>query len=195
MAHEHEKAEMQTSGIVTKEMTIGEVVQKYPQAVEIMLRHGLHCVGCHISPYESIEAGAKVYGIDEKTLSTMLSEINESVKQMPTLDFKGVTLTEKAAAQLKKLAEAEEKQGHGVRLFVVHGGCSGYSYGMEFEEKPRENDETFEQHGVKVFLDNDSKPMLNGVLIDYRETLESSGFVMRNPNAKSSCGCGSSFQA
>jgi iron-sulfur cluster assembly accessory protein len=81
----------------------------------------------------------------------------------------------------------------GLRIGVVGGGCSGFSYSMQFENAAGMMDKTFEMDGLKVFVDATSVMYLNGCVVDYVETLEGAGFKFENPNVKSTCGCGSSF--
>jgi iron-sulfur cluster assembly protein len=104
-----------------------------------------------------------------------------------------VTLTEAATA---KLAELLSQQDHveGLRLSAIAGGCSGYQYGMEFAEGEREGDWVGTFGTVKVFVDAGSQPILNGVRVDYVESLQATGFTIHNPNAVRSCGCGKSFE-
>ncbi|MBI4313937.1 MAG: iron-sulfur cluster insertion protein ErpA [Candidatus Omnitrophica bacterium] len=104
-----------------------------------------------------------------------------------------VTLTDKAVGKLKTLLEQDGKPDYGLRLKVVGGGCSGMSYAMDFEEKPAPGDNTYEQSGVKVFVDPQSEQYVNGAIVDYTEALTGAGFTIKNPNAKGGCGCGSSF--
>jgi len=104
-----------------------------------------------------------------------------------------LTLTERASEKMKAVLQEEEKPDFGLRVYVTGGGCSGYQYGMAFEEKESDEDAVFEQHGIKLFVDPYSQPMLDGTEIDYNDDLESAGFSIKNPNAKSTCGCGSSF--
>jgi iron-sulfur cluster insertion protein len=106
-----------------------------------------------------------------------------------------VTITEKAAAKVREIAEAESLQGQGLRLRVVGGGCSGFTYDLYFEDKLGEMDEEFECNGVKLYVDPMSFQYLEGVEIDYVEGLHGAGFKFNNPNSKGSCGCGSSFSA
>lgn len=106
-----------------------------------------------------------------------------------------VTLTERAGSKVKEIMEAEQKTGYGLRVYVTGGGCSGYQYGMAFEEKETEEDSVLEMHGVKLFVDPYSAPMLQGTEVDYLDSLQGAGFAIKNPNAKSTCGCGSSFSA
>ncbi len=104
-----------------------------------------------------------------------------------------VTLTENAASKVKGMIEQEGNGHQYLRIFVTGGGCSGMSYGMSFEEKIEEGDKVMELDGVKVLVDEFSAPFLQGTTVDFQESLMGSGFVIQNPNAKSTCGCGHSF--
>ena len=104
-----------------------------------------------------------------------------------------VTITEKASRKAKSFMEAEQKAGYGLRLYVAGGGCSGFKYGMTFEEKETEEDSVVEMNGMKLFIDPYSEPMLTGAQVDYNDGLQDTGFSIKNPNAKSTCGCGQSF--
>jgi len=106
-----------------------------------------------------------------------------------------ITLTERAAEQLKTVLNSEEKLGHGLRVYVTGGGCHGFQYGMAIEERPGDEDETIEAHGVKLFVDPQSAPLLAGAEVDFVDGLQGSGFSIKNPQAKSTCGCGHSFGA
>ncbi len=104
-----------------------------------------------------------------------------------------VTLTDKAADKVRTLLTQEGKPGHALRLKVVGGGCSGYSYQMDFEEKPEAGDLVFEDRGVKIMVDPKSLPMVDNCQVDWIDALTGAGFTIQNPNAKGSCGCGHSF--
>src|SRR4051795_4783713 len=104
-----------------------------------------------------------------------------------------ITITEKAAGKVKEIADAEALQGQGLRLRVIGGGCSGFSYDLYFEEKPGGLDGQFECNGVKLFCDPVSFQYLEATEIDYVEELHAAGFKFNNPNVKGTCGCGSSF--
>jgi iron-sulfur cluster assembly protein len=99
----------------------------------------------------------------------------------------------KAAEELHRLAKEENLESYVLRLRVVPGGCSGMQYMMGFDDCEKEGDLVYENHGLKVVVDPDSLPFLDGTTVDYEESLLGSGFVLRNPNVKSSCGCGHSF--
>jgi iron-sulfur cluster assembly protein len=105
-----------------------------------------------------------------------------------------IGLTEKAAAQVKKLKTENNIPGeHGLRLSVKGGGCSGLSYVLGFDEQPKENDKVVECYGVRVFVDQKSLFYLSGTVLDFSDGLNGKGFVFDNPKATKTCGCGSSF--
>ncbi len=106
-----------------------------------------------------------------------------------------VQLTETAVVKVKEILDTQEPKPTGLRISVVGGGCSGFSYSMAFENAPGMLDKTYSFDGLKVFVDQASMLYLDGAEVDYVETLEGSGFKFNNPNVKSTCGCGSSFSA
>ncbi len=108
-----------------------------------------------------------------------------------------LTLSETAAREIKTIIDQQELDGQKIclRVGVKGGGCSGFSYLLDLTDQTKETDESFEQHGVRVVCDPKSYLYLNGTTIDFRDEVMGRGFVFNNPNATSSCGCGSSFQA
>ena len=104
-------------------------------------------------------------------------------------------LTDKAVTKVKQLLEKESKDGYGLRVAVKGGGCSGFTYALNFENEQRPNDQVLEFGGLRVFVDAMSGLYLDGVNIDYVESLEGSGFKIENPNSAGTCGCGHSFSA
>jgi iron-sulfur cluster assembly accessory protein len=107
----------------------------------------------------------------------------------------GVKLTESAAEMAKAAMQREGLTGHGLRVAVVGGGCSGFQYSLSFDNAPRPDDTVVEQNGVRVFVDSTSAQYLRGTIIDYVSGLHAAGFKFINPNATRTCGCGSSFSA
>ena len=106
-----------------------------------------------------------------------------------------IHLTERAANEVREiLAKEENGASKGLRVFIESGGCSGLQYGMVFDEK-REGDFSAEFHGVPVLVDNVSAEYLKGSVVDFSDSLTGGGFKISNPRAKSSCGCGKSFEA
>ena len=106
-----------------------------------------------------------------------------------------VNLTPMAAQKLQNLFAEKNLTGYGLRVFVSGGGCSGFQYGMAFENTTEDGDFVFESQGVRVYLDNASAMHLEGANVDYVDSLMSGGFRIENPNAASTCSCGQSFSA
>ncbi len=104
-----------------------------------------------------------------------------------------LVFTNSAALKVRQLIDEEGDQGLMLRVFVQGGGCSGFQYGFTFDQAEGEGDTVVENHGVKLLVDPMSVQYLMGAEIDYTEGLEGSQFVIRNPNAATTCGCGSSF--
>ncbi len=103
--------------------------------------------------------------------------------------------TDNAANKVKQLIDEEGGADLKLRVFVSGGGCSGFQYGFTFDENTNEDDTVIEKGGVSLLVDSMSFQYLMGAEIDYKEGLEGSQFVIKNPNAVSTCGCGSSFSA
>ncbi|MBV2095961.1 MAG: iron-sulfur cluster assembly accessory protein [Candidatus Thiodiazotropha sp.] len=106
-----------------------------------------------------------------------------------------ITLTESAQKAISRFIKGAESPVQGLRISVTGGGCSGMQYGLALEESPNKDDTVIEVDGLKLFVDPYSAPMLNGVRVDFLESMEGSGFKFENPNASASCGCGNSFSA
>ena len=104
-----------------------------------------------------------------------------------------IELTPHAIDKVKEIMAQQNPEPQGLRVSVVGGGCSGFSYQMNFENQSNGIDKVFEFSGLKVFVDQASLMYLNGTKIDFVESLEGSGFKFENPNVKTTCGCGSSF--
>jgi iron-sulfur cluster insertion protein len=105
-----------------------------------------------------------------------------------------IAITSKAEEKILELMQ-EEKDTIGLRVYVRGGGCHGYQYGMSFESKVADDDLVIEKGEVIVIMDSQSAPLLGGSEVDYMDSMQGSGFVVKNPQAKTTCGCGSSFSA
>jgi hybrid cluster-associated redox disulfide protein len=162
--------------LISKDMTIGEVISKHPQVANTLMSYGLQCVGCHINTMETLEQGCIGHGMPEETFNEMMIKVNEVAatssneesKQTKDGNKQPIILTETAIKKVKELI-AKEENAQGLRVGLVAGGCSGLSYDLAFDEQ-REDDKVVELDGLKV-----------------------SGFKIENPNVQSTCGCGSSF--
>ncbi len=185
-----EKIEL--NGKITKDTTIGDIVEKHPEVIETLTELGVHCVGCHVSPFESLEMGFKGHGMSDDDVEYAVRKLNEVIEnsknQVKETDDK-IHITKNAAERIKKLANGN---GSGLRIYVEKGGCSGYTYEMKISEKEKDDLE-FSEHGVKVFIDNSSFEKLKGSYVDYLDSLQGAGFKIKNPNATTTCGCGESF--
>ncbi len=104
-----------------------------------------------------------------------------------------LVFTESAATKVKTLIEEEKNPNLNLRVFITGGGCSGFQYGFTFDEKIQDGDSEIVKCGVKLLVDPTSIQYLRGAEIDYQEGLEGAQFIIKNPNAKTTCGCGSSF--
>ena len=102
-------------------------------------------------------------------------------------------LSDNAVEKVKSLMARENKNGHGLRVAVQGGGCSGFQYGLTYEKEQKENDQVLEFGGLRVYVDAMSLLHLEGVTIDYVDGLNGSGFKINNPKATGTCGCGASF--
>jgi len=197
---------------ITTETLIGDLVNKYPHLVDTLLSYGVHCVGCHVSPFEALGDGLASHGMPEEKITEALNKLNEvhnkhlettkesqeSTKNQseskeednssPTL-----TLTQKAADKIKELTKEHAKDA--LMIAVKPGGCSGYEYVLELISKDEKQDDqiTISDKEVKIYIDNESLKIIAGSQVDYKNTLQDAGFKITNPNAKNTCGCGNSF--
>jgi len=115
-------------------------------------------------------------------MSSKVKKINESIK-----------ITKKASIRIKGILESEKKDGFGLRLSVVGGGCSGMNYNIAFDDKKGEFDKIYASQGIKIYCDLQSWLYLKGTTIDFSDDILSGGFKISNPNASRTCGCGTSF--
>ena len=106
-----------------------------------------------------------------------------------------INVSQTAASKINELLTEEGKTGSGLRVFVQGGGCSGFQYGLMIEEAGGDADQVFESNGVRLFVDPVSVSYLKGAEVDFVDTVTGGGFTIKNPNATSTCGCGSSFSA
>jgi len=123
----------------------------------------------------------------------MASTTTPTTSNVETTPKTPITLTPTATGKVKEIMAQQNPVPAGLRIGVVGGGCSGFSYSMSFENSQGVMDKVYNFDGLKVFVDATSAMYLNGCVVDYVETLEAAGFKFENPNVKSTCGCGSSF--
>ena len=104
-----------------------------------------------------------------------------------------ISITREAAGHVRHFTGLEGKSDAGVRVGVKSGGCSGLTYYLEIVDRPQEGDEVIEEHGIKLFVEQGSYATLAGTILEYSGGLNGKGFVFNNPNARTTCGCGTSF--
>ncbi|OIO57740.1 MAG: iron-sulfur cluster assembly accessory protein [Alphaproteobacteria bacterium CG_4_10_14_0_2_um_filter_63_37] len=104
-----------------------------------------------------------------------------------------IQLTDKAISAVSTFIKGSPNPNAGLRIMISGGGCSGFQYGLSLEDEPGSKDTVLEFGAVKVFIDPDTTPFIQGTTVDFTDGMEGSGFKFENPNAKSSCGCGKSF--
>ena len=125
----------------------------------------------------------------------MQTETTTLTPDVPVVTESIITVTEAAAGKIRELLSEEGKAESGLRVFVQGGGCSGFQYGLMIEESGGVGDQLFESNGVRLFVDPVSISYLRGAEVDFVDTITGGGFTIKNPNASSTCGCGSSFSA
>jgi iron-sulfur cluster assembly accessory protein len=126
-------------------------------------------------------------------MASTTSSVTSVTPNVETTPAAPVQLTPNAVSKVKEIMAQQNPVPTGLRIGVVGGGCSGFSYSMSFENAQGVMDKVYTFDGLKVFVDATSAMYLNGCNVDYVETLEAAGFKFENPNVKSTCGCGSSF--
>ncbi len=117
------------------------------------------------------------------------------MEEAPGHSMTDINVSELAASKITEILAEENKQASGLRVFVQGGGCSGFQYGLMIEETPGVGDKVIESNGVRLFVDPISIRYLKGAQVDFVDNIGGGGFTIKNPNAKSTCGCGHSFAA
>jgi len=191
---EQEAKEQEIEKVITKDTTIGEVVAKYPAVIEPLQEAGVHCVGCHVSYSESLEGGFKGHGMSDEEIDSVIVKLNKAVEEYKGEEGKEFIITKKAAEKLIEVLKENSKEGSGLRVEIVPGGCSGFQYGLELDDNTTDLDLVIEDKGVKIIISKDNMQFLKGAKLDYVDSLQGAGFKISNPNANSSCGCGQSFE-
>ena len=179
---------------VTKDMTIGDVVKQYPASIEVLQSAGVHCVGCHVSYWETLEQGFKGHGMSDEQVDEVIAKINNAVEDSKGEEGKEFIVTKKASEKLAEVLKENGIENSGLRVEIVPGGCSGFQYSLEIDDNTTPEDEIIEEKGVRIIISKTYMQMLKGAKLDYVDSIQGGGFKITNPNVNSSCGCGQSFQ-
>ncbi len=193
---------------ITKDILISEVLALNPSKsavlAEMLLDFGIHCIGCGASTFETLGQGVLGHGFSEQQLDKLIDDLNKVIAEESeaTKDNKEITteifslkLSDMAIKKVKEIMKQKRNKNTSstLRVSVVPGGCSGYLYDLQIMDKASKDDLNFKQDGVNIAVDKKSTEMLHGMIIDYIDTLNESGFKFNNPNAQHGCGCGKSF--
>ncbi|MEK6830615.1 MAG: iron-sulfur cluster assembly accessory protein [Nanoarchaeota archaeon] len=193
---------------ITKDILISEVLALNPSKsavlAEMLLDFGIHCIGCGASTFETLGQGVLGHGFSEQQLDKLIDDLNKVIAEESetTKDNKEITteifslkLSDNAIKKVKEIMKQKRNKNTSstLRVSVVPGGCSGYLYDLQIMDKASKDDLNFKQDGVNIAVDKKSTEMLHGMIIDYIDTLNESGFKFNNPNAQHGCGCGKSF--
>lgn len=179
---------------VSRTMTIEEILSMFPHKSQRLAHEitsaGLHCVGCHAATWETLEAGMLGHGMNEEAIERLVKRLNALLDE--EADVNTISLTKRAATKFMEILADEGKEGWGMRFGEQMAGCSGFEYQLDYSEKASPEDEIFESHGISIHVEKKLLKRLIGSEIDYIDSLHNSGFKISNPNAKASCGCGTS---
>jgi iron-sulfur cluster assembly accessory protein len=179
---------------VARTMTIEEILSLFPHKSQRLAHEitsaGLHCVGCHAATWETLEAGMLGHGMNEEAIERLVNRLNALLDE--EADETTISMTKKAASKFLEILAEEGKEGWGLRFGEQMAGCSGFEYLLDYAEKAGPDDEIFESHGVSIYVEKKLLKRLLGCEIDFIDSLHNAGFKISNPNAKASCGCGSS---
>ena len=173
--------------LITKDMTIGDVVQKYPNVTDTLLQNGVHCVGCGARFFETLEMGFKGHGMSDEKVDAIIQQLNAVAKSNPVTS-EVIALTESAANKLKEILKQEGKEDHALRVQIVPNEA-GFSYGLDFDKAVNKDDTLIEAFGLKLVVNAESLPLVKGARIDYADG-ENAGFRISNPTKKGGCGSG-----
>ena len=182
-----------TAGPISRESTIGEIVQKYPEVVDTLSGFGVHCVGCSVSAWETLQEGFSSHGMTEEDVENAVQVLNQVVASHTSEKKKGSLLNFSALAVQKIKEICQQKQRKALRIEIKSGGCAGNSYAFSLADTPKSGEQVLSEYGIQVFVDAPSAEMIKGSTIDYVDGLQGAGFKVQNPNAQRHCGCGSSF--
>jgi len=171
---------------IEPDMIIADVISAFPRTAGVFMAHGLHCVGCAANAFDTVEGGAKLHGMPDEEITSMIAEANELINKHIDL----IEITPTAIVTVKELRANEKGKEDWPLRIVVTKTPDGFSYDMDFAQR-EEHDTELEVDGLLVLIAESSLPLLRGSSIDYIESAMGSGFKIDNPNAQKHCACGS----
>lgn len=159
-----------TFSAITKDTNIGEVVQKYPETISIMMGFGLHCIGCHVSYYETIEQGCQSHGMSSEHIDKMIKEMNSVVEKYSK---EPLQITDSAVKKLKELAKGQD---FGLRIAVSQD--ENRQFELSLEHKPKKEEKTIKVKAINIFIEEQTLRFVKGSTIDFLNEKERKGFVI-----------------
>ena len=173
---------------------------RYPPLVDILQETGLQLVGCSLPLEMSLKRFFKTQGFPSTMLDTSLSQLNVAIEelhtQLDTDDVIGnISITDMAAEKITQFLKQKNELDAGLRITVVPGGCSGYQYYLKVDKARERYDAVFSKKGAHVIVAKADLPLVNDSVLDFKDSLTvgGGGFMLDNPNARSTCACGQSF--
>lgn len=175
---------------ITKDMTIGTIIEKYPQTTEVLLSYGLQCVGCSVNPYETLEQGALGHGMEEDMMQSLLDEVNLVVTKKASYEMNpdGITISPNAMDTLESMMEADDKVGFGLKIEATKT-AAGLDYYLDLMAEPAEGEETKEWNGMRYFISPETVKLMNPSVIDYVATPGGEGFKIIALTEEERCPC------
>ncbi len=192
---------METTQLIHKDMRIAAVLSKAPDKshvlANIMTEFGIHCVGCGAAGHETLEQGVLGHSISKKELDALITQLNQALAESTPVSEPGpfgLTLSSAAATKVKDIMQQHGNPDAVLRVEVLEGGCAGFKYELRVVDEASATDWNQQMDGVNIAVDQAGLDKINGIEIDYADTLNESGFKFNNPNASHGCGCGKSFR-
>ena len=172
---------------ITAYMKIQDIVEKYPQAVEVLMEAGVHCVGCHVAQWESLGEGLKNHGKSDEEIDELIKKMNDKVKDVVLPQYVGeeerLLVTKEAIEEMKK----QLSEGQYLRINVKLGGCCGFNYAMSVDTEKKDDDEVIDIDGVKFLVVKESLGFIAGSKIEY--IANEQAFRISAPGGGSCGGC------
>ncbi|MFW9854818.1 MAG: HesB/IscA family protein [Candidatus Thorarchaeota archaeon] len=184
---------------VNGKTALGDIM-RYPPLVNILQDAGLQLVGCSLPLDMSLRRFFKAQGLPSDKLDSSLSRLNEAIEELHTqlntdAVIGNITITEMAAEKITQFLKQKNELDAGLRITVVPGGCSGYQYYLKVDKAREDYDVVFSMNGAHVIVAKADIPLVDNSILDFKESLTygGGGFMLDNPNARSTCACGQSF--
>lgn len=174
--------------LITENTPLSIMVKRFPSLIPLIEKENIPCQGCH-SPYTLPLKTLLEKFSPKKDIKVFIQELNSKIEDISNEQF---SISKEAIEKIKYLAQKNNKEP-GLRIIVKEGGCAGKEYKFEFENKQKENDTIIKENNIKIYIDKESIKFLNGSRLEFVNSLVGGGFRISNPQAKSTCGCGKSF--